>query len=440
MQNEIKGYKLDEQIGKGISSKVYLGTRIKDGEKVVIKRIEKSFLNDKRYKKYINNEIYILKNIKNENIAKFYDIAFDVNYIYLVFEFCNGLDLFKCLEKYKEKYNKPFSQEIVQHLMRQIVSAFVYLHSCKIIHRDVKLENFLVKFPTEEDKENLNMMKAEIKLTDFGLAKYLKGDKLAQTFLGNPQNMDPYIFSKKFKDNEAKNFGYGLKADIWSLGTCTYELLIGCPAFEASSFEELFEKVEKGEYHIPPEINISIEAIAFLSGMLRYNPESRLDINSLSKQYFLTRDVSTFHILNLKRGNQQLGDIIRNTKKEESSNVEEIMKLYGFEDEIDINKTQDENPYEKAKTGKRICEDEEDFVGNIIQNGENIPHANENEQANDNNVNSSMNKYLNDLFDEMNNNCFCFEPLLIPIKPIDNNYNISYSDSSDPISKFMDNL
>ena len=75
MQNEIKGYKLDEQIGKGISSKVYLGTRIKDGEKVVIKRIEKSFLNDKRYKKYINNEIYILKNIKNENIAKFYDIG-----------------------------------------------------------------------------------------------------------------------------------------------------------------------------------------------------------------------------------------------------------------------------------------------------------------------------------------------------------------------------
>ena len=51
-----------------------------------------------------------------------------------------------------------------------------------------------------------------------------------------------------------------------------------------------------------------------------------------------------------------------------------------------------------------------------------------------------MNKYLNDLFDEMNNNCFCFEPLLIPIKPIDNNYNISYSDSSDPISKFMDDL
>ena len=108
MEYSIKGYKFLKQIGKGVSSKVYLAQSLKDGKTYAIKQIERTFIKDKRYKKYINNEIYILKNIKNENIAKFYDIAFDVNYIYLVFEFCNGLDLFKCLEKYKEKYNKPF--------------------------------------------------------------------------------------------------------------------------------------------------------------------------------------------------------------------------------------------------------------------------------------------------------------------------------------------
>ena len=46
-----------------------------------------------------------------------------------------------------------------------------------------------------------------------------------------------------------------------------------------------------------------------------------------------------------------------------------------------------------------------------------------------------MNKYLDDLFDEMNKDCFYIEPLLIPIQPVDNNYN-----TSDPISKFMDAL
>ena len=47
-----------------------------------------------------------------------------------------------------------------------------------------------------------------------------------------------------------------------------------------------------------------------------------------------------------------------------------------------------------------------------------------------------MNKYLNELFDEMNKNCFCFEPLLIPIQPTDHNYNFD----DDPITKFMDAL
>jgi len=144
-----------------------------------------------------------------------------------------------------EKYGKPFSQEIVQHIMRQIISAFVYLHSCDIIHRDVKLENILVQFPNEEDKENLNMMKAKIKVTDFGLARYLKGDKLAVSILGNPLNMDPHIFEKLMRVDNNTTFRYDQKADIWSLGTCTYELLIGCPAFDASSYEELFKKNRK---------------------------------------------------------------------------------------------------------------------------------------------------------------------------------------------------
>ena len=43
-------------------------------------------------------------------------------------EYCNGGELSKALEKYQNKYNKPFSQVIVQHLMRQIIDAFKYIH------------------------------------------------------------------------------------------------------------------------------------------------------------------------------------------------------------------------------------------------------------------------------------------------------------------------
>ena len=435
MQNEVKGYRIDELLGKGSSSTIFSVTRTQDGKKFAMKVIERSLVNDKRYKKYINNEIFILKNVNYEYVIKLIEIKMDLNYIYLVFEYCNGLDLGKCLKRYMQKFNKPFSQEIVQHLMRQIISAFVYLHSSNIIHRDVKLENMLVQFPTEEDKENLNMMKAKIKITDFGLARYIKADKLAVSVLGNPINMDPYILKKMMRIDNNTTFGYDQKADIWSLGTSTYELLIGCPAFDASSYEELFKKIENGEFRIPGEINLSIEAISFISGMLRYDPQSRLDIESLSKQYFLTRDVSSFHNVKLKRDQKQLGEsIILNIKKDENSNFEDLLSIYGGIDKvIDPKETEDEKSFDKIKKGRKISEDEEDYVGG--NNDENIQNNEENEIRDENKVDQFMNKYLDGLFDEMNKDCFYIEPLLVPIQPVDNNYN-----ASDPISKFMDAL
>ena len=305
METIIMGYKLIKEIYSSTFSSIFLATRIKDGQNFAIKRIFRSQINDKRFKRYLNNEIYILNHLESKYCIKFHHMITDSNFIYLIFEYCNGEGLDKCLHRYMEENdNKAFPQEIVQHIMRQIISGFVYLHSCKIIHRDIKLSNMLVQFPTEEDKKNLNMMKAAIKIADFGCARYLKGNLITSIVNLDEesyQNMDPRMLKKLQRINEDDSFSYDQKSDIWSLGTITYELLIGCPAFEASSYEQLIEKIEKGEYRIPHDIKISIEALSFISGMLRYNPDSRLDIDSLSKQYFISKDASTFHNLKLKR-------------------------------------------------------------------------------------------------------------------------------------------
>ena len=90
MEERIMGYKLIKEIYKGTLSNIYLATRIKDGQNFAIKKIFKSLINDKNYRKYLNNEIYILNHIKSAYTIKFYHIISDSNFIYLVFEYWNG--------------------------------------------------------------------------------------------------------------------------------------------------------------------------------------------------------------------------------------------------------------------------------------------------------------------------------------------------------------
>ena len=131
-------------IGKGAYGDVYMGINTKTKEHYAIKKITKKQLKSEIVYQYFNNEIFILKQVNHPNIIKLVDLKSGINCFFLIFEVCNGGCLSDILEKYKEKYNKPFSQEIVQYLMRQIISGFAYLHDMKILHRDVKLDNILI--------------------------------------------------------------------------------------------------------------------------------------------------------------------------------------------------------------------------------------------------------------------------------------------------------
>ena len=161
---------LEKCIGKGAFGEVYLTSKKGTTEKFATKKLEREQIENSEAMKYLKNEIIILQNLKHPNIVKYDDVKKTKKHFYIVMEYCNGGELSKALEKYQNKYGKPFSQEIVQYLMRQIIDAFKYIHGMKIIHRDIKLDNILLKFDSEEDKENLNMMKATCKIIDFGFA------------------------------------------------------------------------------------------------------------------------------------------------------------------------------------------------------------------------------------------------------------------------------
>ena len=360
----VEDYILKKCIGKGSFGEVYYTVKEGTGEEFATKKMSKELVLQEKVKKYFNNEIFILKNVNHKNIIKLYDIKQTTNNFYLVTEYCNGGSLNSTLETYIKTNGKPFSQEIVQHLMRQIVDALYYLHTGKILHRDLKLDNILLKYSKEEDKNNL--MKAEVKIIDFGFARYLEKNNLAQSLLGSPINMDPKILEKmkKVKNGNGNSFGYDEKADIWSLGTLCYEMLIGSPAFNATSYDELLSKLDKGDFKIPSKCTLSLEAISFLNSMLKYDSKMRSDISELKRHKFLTGNVKDFKPVNLEK----LESInLKDNNNNIILNIKENQSIWSlFKSKIDMNKVSNEGMVDSSEDATNNSNSDHQLTGRDI--------------------------------------------------------------------------
>ena len=290
-------YTLVRFLGKGTFGEVYLTQKEGSMNYYATKRMEKKMVDDPRYKKYFNNEISILRKLFHENIIRLEDLKVTKNHYYIIMEYCNGGSLNQCLNKYKEMYHRPFTEEIVQYIMRQVIGAVKYIHSQRIIHRDLKLDNILVNFLNQNDYDSVNMLKSKLKIIDFGFASSKDENDMFTTAIGSPLNMDPLIL-KKFNAGrvQSNDLYYDEKADIWSLGALCYQMLIGNSPFDAYNMQELVAKIEEGTYKVPT--NLSTEVVSFLNGMLQYDPKKRLTAENLSNHAFLTKNVADFTKLN----------------------------------------------------------------------------------------------------------------------------------------------
>mmetsp|Transcript_22989 Transcript_22989/g.19952 ORF Transcript_22989/g.19952 Transcript_22989/m.19952 type:complete len:132 (-) Transcript_22989:1318-1713(-) len=128
-------------------------------------------------------------------------------------ELCSGGEL---LERIVKKGRLEESE--VANIMRKVFSAVKYLHSIGIMHRDLKLENFLFKSKYPD---------SEIKLIDFGLSTIFSEteNKKFESMLGTPMYAAPEVI---------RGF-YDQKCDVWSLGVMMYILLSGNPPFDGDN-------------------------------------------------------------------------------------------------------------------------------------------------------------------------------------------------------------
>ena len=161
--------------------------------------------------------------------------------------------------------------------MAPIFDAVIYCHERNIVHRDIKPENLLLT--------NKDISKAVIKISDFGLARFLKTeeDELCETTCGTPGYVAPEVLEKK---------PYDQRCDYWSLAVVMFIMLSGTvPFFHEDDFE-LFEIIKSGEYNFdaPAWKDISNEAKDLIARMLVVDPEKRITPDEIRKHPWITGD------------------------------------------------------------------------------------------------------------------------------------------------------
>ncbi len=172
-------YKLEGELGQGSFATVKKATNKRTGEKVAIKIISKTQLSEDD-QLGLQNEIDILTHVDHPNIVKLFEVFEDTETYSLVMELMTGGELFDTILE-KEQYTEKEAAETV----RPIIDAINYCHSLSIIHRDIKPENLL--YSTKDPKTRM------IKVSDFGLARFISNETLATTTCGTPGYVAPEI-------------------------------------------------------------------------------------------------------------------------------------------------------------------------------------------------------------------------------------------------------
>lgn len=156
-------YDLEETLGRGHFAVVKLARHVFTGEKVAVKVIDKSKL-DEVSKAHLFQEVRCMKLVQHPNVVRLYEVIDTATKLYLILELGDGGDLYD----YIMRHESGLSESLAIEYFRQIVRAITYCHQLHVVHRDLKPEN-VVFF------EKLGV----VKLTDFGFSnKFCPGQKL----------------------------------------------------------------------------------------------------------------------------------------------------------------------------------------------------------------------------------------------------------------------
>ena len=274
-------------IGEGSFGSVFLALHAITGELMAVKQVEiPSATQGTEFDKRKNNmvtalkhEIDLLQGMHHANIVQYLGTIADEQYLNIFLEYVPGGSIATMLKQYN-----TFQEPLIKNFVRQILTGLAYLHSCDIIHRDIKGANILV--------DN----KGGVKISDFGISKRVE----ASTVLGSRASGSAGHLHRPSMQGSVywmapevvRQTAHTKKADIWSLGCLVVEMFIGSHPFPDCSQLQAIFAIGSNQARPPAPEHASKDAKAFLDMTFQVDYEKRPNADELLKCQFLTSPIA----------------------------------------------------------------------------------------------------------------------------------------------------
>ncbi|KAG0710613.1 Cyclin-dependent kinase 9-A [Chionoecetes opilio] len=251
--DEVSKYEKLDKIGQGTFGEVFKARHKKTKKVVALKKVLME--NEKEgFPITALREIKILQQLKHDNVVKLNEICRTKpstynrwrSTFYLVFDFCEH-DLAGLLSN----YNVKFSLGEIKKVMQQLLEGLFYIHSSKILHRDMKAANVLIT------------KTGTLKLADFGLARAFSQRN------GQPNRYTNRVVTLWYRPPELLlgERNYGPPIDLWGAGCIMAEMWTRTPIMQGSTEQHQLNLISQLCGSIVPELWPGVEVLPLFATM-----------------------------------------------------------------------------------------------------------------------------------------------------------------------------